>query len=82
MRCSNVICLGHEYAVHTIFIMTGKKPILNCLEIFIERAEYCMRVGHNKTQCERLDVLLDRKGCICHFTKWQIHPFVSKGTMP
>ena len=20
------------------------------------------------------------KGCICHFTKWQIHPFISKGT--
>ena len=20
-------------------------------------------------------------GCICHFTKWQLHPFISKGTM-
>ena len=20
------------------------------------------------------------KGCICHFTKWQIHPFISRGT--
>ena len=20
------------------------------------------------------------KGCICHFEKWQIHPFISKGT--
>ena len=20
------------------------------------------------------------KGCICHFVKWQIHPFISKGT--
>ena len=20
------------------------------------------------------------KGCICHFAKWQIHPFISKGT--
>ena len=25
-------------------------------------------------------VTLDMKGCICHFTKWQIHPFISKGT--
>ena len=25
-------------------------------------------------------VLLDRKGCICDFTKWQIHPFISNGT--
>ena len=25
-------------------------------------------------------VPLDTKGCICHFTKWQIHPFISKGT--
>ena len=23
----------------------------------------------------------DMKGCICHFTKWQIHPFISKGTL-
>ena len=23
-------------------------------------------------------VPLDMKGCICHFTKWQIHPFISK----
>ena len=21
------------------------------------------------------------KGCICHFTKWQIHPLISKGTI-
>ena len=25
-------------------------------------------------------VPLDMKGCICHFIKWQIHPFISKGT--
>ena len=25
-------------------------------------------------------VPLDMKGCICHFTKWQIHLFISKGT--
>ena len=23
-------------------------------------------------------VALDMKGCICHFTKWQIHPFIAK----
>ena len=21
------------------------------------------------------------KGCICHFVKWQIHPFISKGSL-
>ena len=26
-------------------------------------------------------VPLDMKGCICHFAKWQIHPFISKGTI-
>ena len=26
-------------------------------------------------------VHLDMKGCICHFVKWQIHPFISKGTI-
>ena len=25
-------------------------------------------------------VPLDMKGCICHFTKWQIHHFISEGT--
>ena len=25
-------------------------------------------------------VTLGMKGCICHFGKWQIHPFISKGT--
>ena len=24
------------------------------------------------------NVPLDMKGCICHFVKWQIHPFISK----
>ena len=26
-------------------------------------------------------VPLGMKGCICHFAKWQIHPFISKGTI-
>ena len=26
-------------------------------------------------------VPLDMKGCICHFTKWTIHPFISEGTI-
>ena len=24
-------------------------------------------------------VPLDMEGCICHFVKWQMHPFISKG---
>ena len=28
-----------------------------------------------------LDVPLDMKGCICHFMKWLIHPFLSKRAM-
>ena len=24
---------------------------------------------------------LDMQGCICHFAKWQIHPFISKETI-
>ena len=30
--------------------------------------------------CKNHTVPLDMKGCICHLTKWQIHPFISKGT--
>ena len=26
-----------------------------------------------------LFVPLDMKRCICHFTKWQMHPFIPKG---
>ena len=29
----------------------------------------------------RYYVSFDMKGCICHFVKWQIHPFISKGTI-
>ena len=25
-------------------------------------------------------VILDMKWCVCHFVKWRIHPFISKGT--
>ena len=31
--------------------------------------------------CRILIVPLDMKGCICHFAKWQIHPFISEGTI-
>ena len=27
------------------------------------------------------NVPLNMRGCICHFTKWQIHPFISKWTI-
>ena len=30
------------------------------------------------SKCKQI-VHLDLKGCICHFSKWQIHPFISKG---
>ena len=34
-----------------------------------------------RRQCQHHDqfVPLDMKGCICHFTKWQIHHFISEG---
>ena len=36
--------------------------------------------GWGLTVCSYL-VFLDMKGCIWHFVKWQIHPFISKGTI-
>ena len=30
------------------------------------------------TICNLTSLPLDMKGCICHFVKWQIHPFISK----
>ena len=38
-----------------------------------------LETSNNNWQC--YIVSLDMKGCICHFTKWQIHPFISKGTI-
>ena len=39
-----------------------------------------LQVCHiSSTVCTHF-VTLDMKGCICHFTKWHIHPFISKGT--
>ena len=35
-----------------------------------------LRCYHN---IEPFVIPLDIKGCICHFVKWQIHPFKSKG---
>ena len=36
---------------------------------------------YDVSKCPDYNVPLDMKGCICHFTKWQIHPFISKGTI-
>ena len=30
--------------------------------------------------CKVTDTPFHIQGCICHFVKWQIHPFISKGT--
>ena len=51
---------------------------------------YCvtvLRAGHDKDQvpltcfCQERIVPLDVKGCVCHFEKWQVHPFISKETI-
>ena len=36
--------------------------------------------SHTRSTWGTRPVPLDMKGCICHFTKWQIHPFISKGS--
>ena len=33
------------------------------------------------SKLDQYNVTLDTKGCICHFEKWQIHPFISKVTI-
>ena len=38
------------------------------------------KVSHPIKQLGHI-VPLDMKGCICHFAKWQIDPFISKGTI-
>ena len=45
---------------------------------------YSSRIGEKNTVLwAEFDhfVSFDMKGCICHFTKWQIHPFISTGTI-
>ena len=55
---------------------------------------YCFARSFHKMRIQRMDervsdrvtvshwyiVPLGMKVCICHFVKWQIHPFISKGT--
>ena len=41
---------------------------------------YSASDGRAPRVCWRF-IPLDMKGCICHFLKWQIHPFISEGTM-
>ena len=38
---------------------------------------YSQAISHRQEHT----VPLDMKGCICHLAKWQIHPFISKGTI-
>ena len=38
-------------------------------------------IGLGKHETLTLYRPLDMKGCICHFSKWQIHPFIFKGAM-
>ena len=35
----------------------------------------------NSRHCFDIVVPFDMKACICHFVKWQIHRFISKGTL-
>ena len=35
----------------------------------------------SKKSSQSYFVTLDMRGCICHFTKWKIHPFISKVTI-
>ena len=47
------------------------------------RFNHCIRAPaqcHQQARSGQQIVPLDMKGCICHFVKWQIHPFISKGT--
>ena len=36
---------------------------------------------HGDKNMDNIIAHLDMKGCICHFAKWQIHPFISKWTL-
>ena len=48
----------------------------------ITRWCYCPEnIQVNPRPFTRYIVPLDRKGCICHLTMWQIHPFISTGTI-
>ena len=45
----------------------------------IHRSLHVSAAGVRKMWQKTHIVALDMKGCICHFVKWQIHPFISKG---
>ena len=50
------------------------------LKIKLGFEEYVF-VGNLDEELSQHNVPLDMKGSICHFAKWQIHPFISKGTI-
>ena len=41
--------------------------------------EYLLVLSEHRYVWRQHFVPLDMKWCICHFVKWQIHPFISKG---
>ena len=46
----------------------------------VEGLEQYSKMTNTHTTEDLQIVPLDIKGCICHFTKWQMHPFISKGS--
>ena len=51
---------------------------IECLMGYTGLLQYQINIGrHIGTHI----VPLGMKGCICHFVKWQIHPFISKGSI-
>ena len=55
-----------------------KPRFCRCIVILIFKIHYTLWAYISVSDCNDF-VSLDIKGCICHFTKWQIHPFISKG---
>ena len=48
---------------------------------FPEALQECVMKGWGCTEGGQYVLPLGMKGCICHFVKWQIHPFIYKGTV-
>ena len=53
-----------------------QRAMLSSLSQWTEKLHRCVVLSFLCTNI----VPLDMKGCICHFVRWQIHPFISNGT--
>ena len=74
-------CLDKRYVNGFVLCCTGNRITSEFRWRCISQDRINCQNNHVASEMEEQMVTLDMKGCICHFVKWRIHPFISKGLL-